>query len=689
MKRITILALTMMLSIISFAQQGSSIPLKTANATISNVTVSGTNVTFTVTPNNDVTSWHYQVWEEGKLQDEVVQYGGTLAWNFWWYNDYYGTQYPQLFDNPYTGTETVTASLTTWGLDPGDNGEIYVLLFGNNNDTVVVSETFVFPQGGGTGTPEISATTSVNCNNLTFSTLINDQVSNYTVGLYTAAVLTENPDYNNADSMYAIGSENLYYDALTDATFSGIPAGDYVLWVVAANQNGVLAGQSYQVHIDATYTISEPTFVANAQDDALVDVSFDVTNPNECFTNYSVTVDADGTIVSYAQIYMQYFGLSLNEALSYLIPANTVTEVFTSTTETATTEGLQPMSDYYVFFAFMDAADSSVVYDYTQITTPIFQGGEGEAVVTLTLNSVGYTSANISLTMNDQTQMTYVLFGVTDDLTDNGITDCASAFTYASNNDMFIFSDLVNYDLTNLDQGESYTFYAIPVNANGAQGQCQTISWTTNEMPELLTYTTPSISQVDDTTFIASFTVTPTEACSSFGATWDFNEVEAVADYYGYSPYYILDYYITNENNWYDPIANQAQNVTVNISNGNATAGTEIYINILATMGTDSTYYEIPVTLVGGSGINEVESDVASLSIYPNPTTKNATLSISNLNEEATVVLCDMQGRTISSEKVIAGTTATTLNTADLKSGIYYVRVITANSTRTEKLIKR
>lgn len=74
MKRITILALAMMLSIISFAQQGSSIPLKTANATISNVTVSGTNVTFTVTPNSDVTSWHYQVWEEGRLQDEVITY---------------------------------------------------------------------------------------------------------------------------------------------------------------------------------------------------------------------------------------------------------------------------------------------------------------------------------------------------------------------------------------------------------------------------------------------------------------------------------------------------------------------------------------------------------------------------------------------------------------------------------------
>lgn len=118
---------------------------------------------------------------------------------------------------------------------------------------------------------------------------------------------------------------------------------------------------------------------------------------------------------------MEYFGLSVNQALSYLIPANTVTETFTATTETATTEGLQPVTDYYVFFAFMNDADSVVIYDLTQITTPIYQGGEGEAVATLTLNSVGYTSANITLTKNDDTKWTYVLFGPADALTDNEI----------------------------------------------------------------------------------------------------------------------------------------------------------------------------------------------------------------------------------------------------------------------------
>lgn len=562
-------------------------------------------------------------------------------------------------------------------------------MFGNNNDTVVVSETFAIPQGGGTGTPEISATTTVNCNNVGFDITINDQVANYTVGLYSAATLEEYSDYNNADSMYALGSDNLYYEALTNASYNGVPAGDYVLWVVAANQNGVLVGQSYQVQVDATYTISEPTFAANAQDDALVDVSFDITNPNECFTNYGVTVDADGTIVSYLQLYMQLFGLSLNEALSYLIPANTATEVFTSTTETTTTEGLQPVTDYYVFFAFMNDADSAVIYDFTQITTPIYQGGDGEAVATLTLNSVGYTSANISLTMNDDTKWTYVLYGPADALIDNEITDCASAYAYASANNMYIVSDLLNYDLTNLDQGETYIFYAIPVNANDVQGQCQTITWTTNEMPELLTYTTPSISQVDDTTFIAAFTVTPSDVCDAFGATWDLNDVESTADYYGISPYYILNAYITNENNWYTPTANQAQNVTVTLSHGSLEVGREVYVYILATIGSDSTYYEIPVTMVGDNGINEVENNAVSLSIYPNPTKDNATLSISGLNESATVVLCDMQGRTISSETIAAGTTNTTINTANLESGIYYVRVITANSTRTEKLIKK
>lgn len=224
-------------------------------------------------------------------------------------------------------------------------------MFGNNNDTVVVSETFAIPQGGGTGTPEISATTSVNCNSVGFDITINDQVSNYTVGLYSAATFEEYPTYNNADSVYALGSDNLYYEALTNVAYNGVPAGDYILWVVAANQNGVLVGQSYQVQVDATYTISEPTFAANAQDGALIDVSFDLTNTNDCFTNYSVTVDTDGSIVEMIQIYMEYFGLSVNQALSYLIPANTVTETFTATTETATTEGLQPVTDYYVFFA--------------------------------------------------------------------------------------------------------------------------------------------------------------------------------------------------------------------------------------------------------------------------------------------------------------------------------------------------
>lgn len=79
MKKITLLALALVFSMVSFAQQGSSIPLKTANATISNVTVNGSDVTFTVTPNTDVVSYYYQVWKEGRLQNEVVQYGGTLA----------------------------------------------------------------------------------------------------------------------------------------------------------------------------------------------------------------------------------------------------------------------------------------------------------------------------------------------------------------------------------------------------------------------------------------------------------------------------------------------------------------------------------------------------------------------------------------------------------------------------------
>ena len=96
---------------------------------------------------------------------------------------------------------------------------------------------------------------------------------------------------------------------------------------------------------------------------------------------------------------------------------------------------------------------------------------------------------------------------------------------------------------------------------------------------------------------------------------------------------------------------------------------------------------EYVLTLVHNSGIAEVENEY-SIALYPNPTSENATLSVKGLNEEATVIVTDQAGRVISTTKLALGQETLELERSKLASGVYYIRIQTANSVRTEKLIK-
>ena len=97
---------------------------------------------------------------------------------------------------------------------------------------------------------------------------------------------------------------------------------------------------------------------------------------------------------------------------------------------------------------------------------------------------------------------------------------------------------------------------------------------------------------------------------------------------------------------------------------------------------------EYVLTLVHNSGIAEVENEY-SIALYPNPTSENATLSVKGLNEEATVIVTDQAGRVISTTKLALGQETMEVETTKLASGVYYIRIQTANSVRTEKLIRK
>ena len=93
------------------------------------------------------------------------------------------------------------------------------------------------------------------------------------------------------------------------------------------------------------------------------------------------------------------------------------------------------------------------------------------------------------------------------------------------------------------------------------------------------------------------------------------------------------------------------------------------------------------LTLVHNSGIAEVEGGLM-ISLYPNPTDNNATLRVKGLTEQATIIITDQQGRVVSSKVLAQDVETVEIETANLASGVYYIRIQTANTIKTEKLIK-
>ncbi|MEE1221406.1 MAG: T9SS type A sorting domain-containing protein, partial [Bacteroidales bacterium] len=86
-------------------------------------------------------------------------------------------------------------------------------------------------------------------------------------------------------------------------------------------------------------------------------------------------------------------------------------------------------------------------------------------------------------------------------------------------------------------------------------------------------------------------------------------------------------------------------------------------------------------------GLTDALANQIAVSLYPNPASDNATLDINGLNQEAKIVVSDLQGRILSQDNINAGTTRYTINVSDMTSGVYYIRIITDNVVSTQKLI--
>ena len=86
-------------------------------------------------------------------------------------------------------------------------------------------------------------------------------------------------------------------------------------------------------------------------------------------------------------------------------------------------------------------------------------------------------------------------------------------------------------------------------------------------------------------------------------------------------------------------------------------------------------------------GLTDALANQIAVSLYPNPASDNATLDINGLNQDAKIVISDLQGRILSQDNINAGTTRYTINVSEMASGVYYIRIITDNVVSTQKLI--
>lgn len=87
-------------------------------------------------------------------------------------------------------------------------------------------------------------------------------------------------------------------------------------------------------------------------------------------------------------------------------------------------------------------------------------------------------------------------------------------------------------------------------------------------------------------------------------------------------------------------------------------------------------------------GINETEFNI-SLSAFPNPTTENLTLQISDYNnEKLTYQLFDMQGKELSNGQIVAQQTQINMNS--LPTATYFVNVVNQENKKVQsfKIIK-
>jgi hypothetical protein len=114
-------------------------------------------------------------------------------------------------------------------------------------------------------------------------------------------------------------------------------------------------------------------------------------------------------------------------------------------------------------------------------------------------------------------------------------------------------------------------------------------------------------------------------------------------------------------------------------------------VNVINTDYNENWYdYVIDGQAILPTGINEMNSISSDVILYPNPTSDEAIISFpSEKNEKLKITILDVQGKKLSEsvvKDIMKGENLVTLNTSEIKNGIYFVQLTAGDTTQVIKM---
>lgn len=111
---------------------------------------------------------------------------------------------------------------------------------------------------------------------------------------------------------------------------------------------------------------------------------------------------------------------------------------------------------------------------------------------------------------------------------------------------------------------------------------------------------------------------------------------------------------------------------------------------LVSSNGTYTTSEKTSISLLTHIGLNDVENNISSINVYPNPVKDIATLDITlSESSNATIQVVDLMGRTLidlGTKSFKAGQSSIEINTTNLSNGMYFVKINSNNGVATKKI---